>query len=266
MVIAMATESGPRLSAIHTSSRPGCPPLSCPPANVPEVITVAASNVATKYNGTKAGEWPATLRVQLGCELVAPAHDCAAQPPVTARMIRILPAGDAEDIYKWSNTGPCMDIFAPVRAACRDKVGALQRMVGLVRGGTMRAHAAAGLALAPWPSHPALSPLPLPPGRGHFLGLRRPLPLRGGRRQELQLRQRHQHGSAARGRWVLGFAAEAGWAGRARCWQAQAWSSAATAQPALGAQPRDCQVCNSSAAAFLSCCSPPCRHRRNVPG
>ena len=47
------------------------------PANVPEVITVAASNVATKYNGTK--------------------------------------AGDPEDIYRWANTGPCVDIFAPVR-------------------------------------------------------------------------------------------------------------------------------------------------------
>lgn len=27
------------------------------PANVPEVITVAASNLATKYNGTRSGGW-----------------------------------------------------------------------------------------------------------------------------------------------------------------------------------------------------------------
>lgn len=33
---------------------PSPPPLCA--ANVPEVITVAASNVASKYNGTKAGE------------------------------------------------------------------------------------------------------------------------------------------------------------------------------------------------------------------
>lgn len=31
-------------------------PFAAPAANVPEVITVAASNVANKYNGTKAGE------------------------------------------------------------------------------------------------------------------------------------------------------------------------------------------------------------------
>ena len=33
------------------------------------------------------------------------------EPP---RAARAAPAGDAEDIYKWSNTGPCMDLFAPV--------------------------------------------------------------------------------------------------------------------------------------------------------
>ena len=46
------------------------------PANVPEVITVAASDLKTKYNGTSN-------------------------------------KGDPENIYKWSNTGPCIDIFAP---------------------------------------------------------------------------------------------------------------------------------------------------------
>lgn len=36
---------------------PSCPLLPLQhAANVPEVITVAASNVANKYNGTKAGE------------------------------------------------------------------------------------------------------------------------------------------------------------------------------------------------------------------
>jgi subtilisin family serine protease len=44
------------------------------PANVPEVITVAATDVKTKYNGTY--------------------------------------KGDPEEMYEWSNTGPCVDIFA----------------------------------------------------------------------------------------------------------------------------------------------------------
>lgn len=53
------------------------------PANVPDVITAAASNVATKYNGTK--------------------------------------FGDSEPLYSWSNSGPCIDIFAPgvdIYSAC----------------------------------------------------------------------------------------------------------------------------------------------------
>ena len=53
------------------------------PANVPEVITVAATDVDTKYNGTS--------------------------------------KGDSETMYKWSNTGPCVDIFAPgvdIYSAC----------------------------------------------------------------------------------------------------------------------------------------------------
>lgn len=45
------------------------------PANVPEVITVAASDVENKYEETKAGE--------------------------------------KEGMYRWSNTGPCVDLFAP---------------------------------------------------------------------------------------------------------------------------------------------------------
>ena len=65
-----------KLPCRHPSLPP--PPYLPPPlpaANVPEVITVSASNVASKYNGTR--------------------------------------AGDPEDMYKWSNTGPCIDIFAP---------------------------------------------------------------------------------------------------------------------------------------------------------
>jgi subtilisin family serine protease len=53
------------------------------PANVPEVITVAASDVKTKYNGTE--------------------------------------KGDTEEMYEWSNTGPCVDLFAPgvdIYSAC----------------------------------------------------------------------------------------------------------------------------------------------------
>lgn len=97
----------------------------CAAANVPEVITVAASNVATKYNGTKAGEHQhcvcaAFLLPGAPCSLLP-----AQQPCVASRHIGSccnvacwrrpsLTAGDAEDIYKWSNTGPCMDLFAPV--------------------------------------------------------------------------------------------------------------------------------------------------------
>jgi subtilisin family serine protease len=53
------------------------------PANVPEVITVAATDIKTKYNGTG--------------------------------------TGDPEEMYQWSNTGPCTDIFAPgvdIYSAC----------------------------------------------------------------------------------------------------------------------------------------------------
>lgn len=53
------------------------------PANVPEVLTVAATDVPSKYNGTA--------------------------------------AGDAETMYRWSNTGPCVDLFAPgvdIYSAC----------------------------------------------------------------------------------------------------------------------------------------------------
>lgn len=53
------------------------------PGNVPEVITVAASDVQEKYGETKADE--------------------------------------IEGMYRWSNTGPCIDLFAPgvdIFAAC----------------------------------------------------------------------------------------------------------------------------------------------------
>lgn len=53
------------------------------PANVPEVITVAASDLSTKWDSTA--------------------------------------ASDPEQIYRWSNTGQCVDIFAPgvdIYAAC----------------------------------------------------------------------------------------------------------------------------------------------------
>lgn len=56
-------------------------------ANVPEVITVAASNLATKYNGSR--------------------------------------AGDAEDIYRWSNTGPCLVSAAWLRVHARSSCPAL---------------------------------------------------------------------------------------------------------------------------------------------
>lgn len=53
------------------------------PANVPEVITVAASNLKTKLDQT---------------------HE-----------------NDSEDVYKWSNSGPCLDVWAPgvdILSAC----------------------------------------------------------------------------------------------------------------------------------------------------
>lgn len=59
------------------------------PANVPEVITVGGSNLANKFS-----------------------------PSAFSR------AGRAEDIYKWSNTGQCVDIFAPgvdIFGACGGK-------------------------------------------------------------------------------------------------------------------------------------------------
>jgi subtilisin family serine protease len=56
------------------------------PANVPEVITVAATDVKNKYNGT------GTVK-----------------------------GGGSEAMYEWSNTGPCVDIHAPgvdIYSAC----------------------------------------------------------------------------------------------------------------------------------------------------
>lgn len=41
------------------------PPLPCVPANVPEVVTVSATNLANKYNGTRAGE--AAAQRNCGC-------------------------------------------------------------------------------------------------------------------------------------------------------------------------------------------------------
>ncbi|PSC68852.1 serine protease [Micractinium conductrix] len=72
-VRALATTHG--ITVVVASGNSGVDACYVAPANVPEVITVAASNVATKLNGTK--------------------------------------AGDPEDIYRWSNTGACLDLFAP---------------------------------------------------------------------------------------------------------------------------------------------------------
>jgi subtilisin family serine protease len=53
------------------------------PANVPEVITVAATDLATKYNSSS--------------------------------------ASDKDTTYRWGNSGPCVDVFAPgvdIYSAC----------------------------------------------------------------------------------------------------------------------------------------------------
>ncbi|EFN59363.1 hypothetical protein CHLNCDRAFT_137826 [Chlorella variabilis] len=63
------------VTVVVASGNSGVDACYVAPANVPEVITVSASNLATKYNGTK--------------------------------------SGDPEDPYKWSNSGPCIDLFAP---------------------------------------------------------------------------------------------------------------------------------------------------------
>ncbi|KAL4418998.1 hypothetical protein ABPG77_000863 [Micractinium sp. CCAP 211/92] len=71
------------VTVVVASGNSGVDACYVAPANVPEVLTVAASNIPTKANGTK--------------------------------------AGDPEEMYKWSNTGPCLDIFAPgvdIYSAC----------------------------------------------------------------------------------------------------------------------------------------------------
>ncbi len=59
------------------------------PASLPSVITVAASNLPSKFQ---------------------PAGDAAGAASDGAAGSR--PAGP-ETMYRWSNTGPCVDIFAP---------------------------------------------------------------------------------------------------------------------------------------------------------
>lgn len=104
---------------------------------------MAASNVANKYNGTKAGEQKGgclsclgMARVQwVGSRWQAGGMDGTrgSKPPLGAGAellgsncsLRV--AGDVEDIYKWSNTGPCMDIFAPVSSAAGAAVKRLRR-------------------------------------------------------------------------------------------------------------------------------------------
>lgn len=71
------------LTVVVASGNSGVDSCFIAPANVPETITVAASNLKTKFGETA--------------------------------------AGDIEGIYKWSNTGSCVDVFAPgvdIYAAC----------------------------------------------------------------------------------------------------------------------------------------------------
>ncbi|KAI3433663.1 hypothetical protein D9Q98_003472 [Chlorella vulgaris] len=63
------------VTVVVASGNSGVDACYVAPANVPEVISVSASNLASKGNGSK--------------------------------------AGDAEDMYKWSNSGPCIDLWAP---------------------------------------------------------------------------------------------------------------------------------------------------------
>lgn len=71
------------ISVVVASGNSGVDSCFVAPANVPETITVAATDLPTKYNTTQ--------------------------------------AGDLETMYRWSNTGSCVDLFAPgvdVYAAC----------------------------------------------------------------------------------------------------------------------------------------------------
>lgn len=63
------------ITVVVASGNSGVDACYVAPADVPEVITVGATDVDTKYSGTN--------------------------------------QGDKETMYRWSNTGPCLDIFGP---------------------------------------------------------------------------------------------------------------------------------------------------------
>lgn len=63
------------ISVVVASGNSGVDSCFVAPANVPETITVAASNLATKFGQTQ--------------------------------------QDDEEGMYRWSNTGKCVDVFAP---------------------------------------------------------------------------------------------------------------------------------------------------------